>query len=229
MEPGYDVPASVGMAEADVQTPALIIDLDAFDHNLKVMRGIAAASGLRLRVHSKTHKSADIALAQMSRGGAVGICCQKVSEAEAMVRAGLHTGLHTGLCDIMVSNQVRGAARVARLARLAGEADMSVCVDDVEGVAELSRACHNVGTQLTVLVEIEVGQKRCGVQPHDAARLAGAILAAPNLHFGGLQAYNGAAQHQTLETERAEMMGNVTAAVREALAALTAAGIHCPW
>jgi len=228
VEPGYDVPASVGMAEADVQTPALIVDLDAFEHNLKVMRGIAAASGLRLRVHSKTHKSADIALAQMSRGGAVGICCQKVSEAEAMVRAGLHTGLHKGLCDIMVSNQVRGAARVARLARLAGQADMSVCVDDVEGVAELSRACHSAGTQLTVLVEIEVGQKRCGVQPHAAARLAGAILAAPNLHFGGLQAYNGAAQHQTLETERAEMMGNVTAAVREALAALTTAGIHCP-
>lgn len=220
MEVGYDIPAEVGMAEGDVQTPALIIDLDAFDHNLQVMRGIVAASGLTLRAHAKTHKSVDVALAQIARGGASGICCQKVSEAEAMVRGGVR--------DVMVSNQVRGAAKVARLAHLAGLAKISVCVDDMDSIAELSTACHGVGTQLSVLVEIEVGQQRCGVLPHDAARLAAAIVAAPNLRFGGLQAYNGSAQHQVDESVRAAMMGNVTAAVREALAGLLGLGIDCP-
>ena len=208
------------MPEGEVQTPALIVDLDAFEHNLDAMRGIAEASGLRLRAHAKTHKSADIALAQMARGGAVGICCQKVSEAEALIRAGVG--------DVMVSNEVRDRAKLARLAALAGQARLSVCVDDAGGIADLDRACRAAGTRIDVFVEIEVGQGRCGVPAHEAARLAALVVSADTLRFAGLQAYNGSAQHQDSDSARAALMGNVTAAVREARAALAAAGIDCP-
>ena len=220
MEVGFDVPAEIGMAEREIQTPALIVDLDAFEANLDTMRRIAEASGLRLRAHAKTHKSADIALAQMARGGAVGICCQKVSEADALIRG--------GVTDVMVTNEVRDRAKLARLAALAGRATLAVCADDAAGIADLDRACRAAGTMLDVFVEIEVGQGRCGVAPHEAARLAALVVASPVLRFGGLQAYNGSAQHQEDEAARRVLMAAVTASVSEALAALDAAGIDCP-
>src|SRR5690242_5685635 len=93
---GYDVPAAIGDTLDDVQTPALIIDLDAFERNVARMKTYAGTAGIRLRPHAKTHKSADIALYQMQSGGAIGICCQKVSEAEALVRG--------GVTDVLVVN-----------------------------------------------------------------------------------------------------------------------------
>ncbi|MDE3029707.1 MAG: alanine racemase, partial [Paracoccaceae bacterium] len=119
LEVGYDIPAAPGMTEAEVQTPALIVDLDALDRNIAKMQASANAMGVRLRVHGKMHKSADIALMQIA-AGACGICCQKVAEAEAFARAGVK--------DILVSNEVRDAAKIDRLARLPKLARAIVCV-----------------------------------------------------------------------------------------------------
>ena len=174
-------PAAPATALAQIDTPALLIDLDAFERNLKRMAEFAADAGIRLRPHAKTHKSPIIAAKQVSLG-AVGICCQKVSEAEVMVDGGIG--------DILLSNEIAGPRKLERLARLARRAKLSVCVDDAEGVAELEAAARQAAMRLDVLVEIDVGGRRCGMAPGAAAaQLARQIAQSSHLNFAGLQAY----------------------------------------
>lgn len=217
---GYDTPARPGMRLAEVATPALIVDLDIFERNIARMRAFLDQTGLRLRAHAKTHKSVDIARIQMASGGACGICCQKVSEAEAFVRG--------GITDILVSNEVRGGWRADRLARLAGRARIGVCVDDAASVAELSAAAQRHGTTLGVLVEIDCGARRCGVAPGQAAvALALAVEAAPGLRFDGLQAYQGSLQHIADPEARRAAATQAAAATSATVAALAEAGLAC--
>jgi D-serine deaminase-like pyridoxal phosphate-dependent protein len=173
-----------------------------------------------LRPHAKAHKTPAIAQAQVARG-AVGICCQKVSEALPFLQA--------GIADIHISNQVAGAPMAALLAQMARHGRFSVCVDHPQQVADLGAAVAAAGSTLAVLVEIDIGQGRCGVAGADAVRrLIDAIAAQPGLRFGGLQAYHGGAQHVRDRTERdavARSAGDRAAAV---VAALQAAGIACP-
>lgn len=218
-EVGYDIPAAPGMNEADIQTPCLVVDLEALDRNIKRMQRYANEMGVRLRVHGKMHKSADIAELQIGEG-ACGICCQKVSEAEAFARAGVK--------DILVSNQVRDPAKIDRLARLPNLARTIVCVDDIDNVADLSEAAKRHGTTLEVLVEIDVGAGRCGVaygQP--VVDLAQAVIDAPNLEFSGIQAYQGAAQHIHDFEERKGKIDTAIDQVRQSVEMLQAKGIDC--
>jgi D-serine deaminase-like pyridoxal phosphate-dependent protein len=206
------------MALAQVDTPALVIDLDAFERNLQRMADFAAKSGLRLRAHAKTHKSPVIAARQVALG-AVGVCCQKVSEAEAMVEGGIG--------DVLVSNEVAGAAKLDRLAALARRATVSVCVDDPAGVAELEAAAERAGARIDVLVEIDVGGRRCGAEPGEpAARIAELVARAPQLHFAGLQAYHGSAQHVRDAGERQALIAGAAELVRETQRALAALGLE---
>ena len=123
LEVGYDIPAAPGMDEKDIQTPCLILDLDALERNIRKMGDYAKAHGMRHRSHGKMHKSVDVQKLQESLGGAAGVCCQKVSEAEVFARGGIR--------DILVSNEVRDAAKIDRLARLPKYgARIIVCVDD---------------------------------------------------------------------------------------------------
>ena len=143
-------PAAIGMPLAEVDTPALIVDLDAFEANLRRLADALPKDGrIKLRPHAKTHKSPDIALQQM-RHGAVGVCCQKVSEAEILVRGGVP--------DVLVSNQIVGPTKLRRLAALAREARIGVCVDDAGNVADLDAAAAEAGVRLRLLVEINVGE-----------------------------------------------------------------------
>jgi 3-hydroxy-D-aspartate aldolase len=187
-------PAANGMRLDDVDTPALLVDLDAFERNLTTMREATRGSGARLRPHAKSHKTPEIARRQIAMG-AVGICCQKVSEAECFVDAGVR--------DVLIANEVIGAQKVKRVAQLARRARVAVCVDDPQGVAELSGAADAAGVVIDVLVELDVGANRCGVAPGDlAVQLARAVKGAPYLRFAGLQAYHGAAQHVRSAHER---------------------------
>jgi 3-hydroxy-D-aspartate aldolase len=180
-------PADIGMPLTDVDTPALLIDVNAFELNLRRMGDAVRQIGSTLRPHAKTHKSPLIAYKQIALG-AVGVCCQKVSEAEAMA--------HGGIRDILISNQIVGRAKIARLAALAREVRLSVCVDDADNVRALSMAACDHGATIDVLVEIDVGANRCGVSPGTAALdLARIAASAPGLVFAGLQAYHGPAQH----------------------------------
>ncbi|WP_102957660.1 DSD1 family PLP-dependent enzyme [Mangrovicella endophytica] len=220
LEVGYDVPAATGARLEEIQTPALLIDLDAFERNLERMRRAAEAMGVRLRPHAKTHKSADIARLQIERGGACGISCQKVSEAEALVRGGIR--------DVLVANEVRDPVKLDRLARLALQARIIVCVDDAGALPDLSRAALQHGSTIEVLVEIDCGAGRCGTQPGEPARdLALRVAATPGLVFAGLQAYHGPAQHIVDPAERAAAIAGAVTLTERTVALLGEAGLSC--
>ncbi len=208
------------MREDEVDTPALLIDLDAFVANLDAMAGLLAPTGVKLRAHAKTHKSPVIAHLQMARG-AVGQCVQKIAEAEALAWGGVP--------DILVSNEVVGAAKLARLAALAGIARVAICADDAAQVRAIESAAAEAGTRLRVLVEIDVGAGRCGVTPGpDAVALAKTIAASRHLIFGGLQAYHGSAQHRRTPAERQALIASAVEGTRRTVEQLRQQGLDCP-
>jgi D-serine deaminase-like pyridoxal phosphate-dependent protein len=212
-------PAEIGMPLSEVDTPTLILDLDAFERNLDLMAASLAGCPIRLRPHAKSHKCPEIALRQMKRG-AVGVCCQKVSEAAAMVEGGVP--------DVLIANEVVGAPKLRWLAALSKRARIGVCADDPGNVAALDEAARAGGVRLDVLVEVNVGANRCGVEPGEpAVALAKAIANSKNLRFAGLQAYQGAAQHLRRVEERRSAIEKACASVRRTTELLGQAGIAC--
>lgn len=220
-EVGFDIPAKPGMDEADIQTPCLVLDLDALDRNIKKMGDLCREMGVRHRAHGKMHKSVDVAKLQAKLGGSVGVCCQKVSEAEVFVRGGIK--------DVMVSNQVRDLVKIDRLARMPKlGARVLVCVDDPENVADLAAAAEKHGTTLECLVEIDVGAGRCGVTTsQDVVHIAKLIDSADGLKFAGIQAYQGAMQHMDLYADREAKIDIAVDMVRDAINALKSQGLEC--
>ena len=247
------IPAAPGMPEDEIETPALVLDLDVFEGNLDRMARLLEPTGTRLRAHAKTHKSPVIAHLQIARG-AVGQCVQKVGEAEILAWGGVP--------DILVSNEVVGSARSVGLfeglkpflddaqasglpadkvlylctgsqgeprAALSRIARMAICADDPKQVADLAAAAQVASTRLTVLVEIDVGAGRCGVNPgHDAVDLAQSIAASPHLRFGGLQAYHGSAQHLRRPEQREAAIAGASEACRRTVEQLRQQGLDCP-
>jgi D-serine deaminase-like pyridoxal phosphate-dependent protein len=212
-------PADIGMSLDQVDTPALLVDLDAFEANLRRMAEGAAAAGVALRPHAKTHKCPVIARRQMA-AGAVGVCCQKVGEAEALV--------HGGVGNVLVSNEIVDPRKLARLAALAREAWVGVCVDDADNVDAVSAAACALRVTLPVLVEVNVGANRCGVAPGEAAlQLAQLVAGAPGLRFAGLQAYHGGAQHLRDWAKRKEAIDRAVKAVKQTVALLAERGLAC--
>jgi 3-hydroxy-D-aspartate aldolase len=213
------LPAEIGMPLAEVDTPCLILDLDAFERNLDRLSASLAGRMVKLRPHAKSHKCPEIALRQIARG-AIGVCCQKVSEAEALIDGGVN--------DVLIANEVVGAAKLRRLTALAQRARVAVCADDAGNVAALDAAARAAGMRLDVLVEINVGANRCGVEPGaPALALAQAIAACKNLRFAGLQAYHGSAQHLRKVEERRAAIESAVAKVKVTTALLQQAGIAC--
>ena len=212
-------PARIGDPLGAVETPALVVDLDAFDRNLGKMARFAEEAGIGLRPHAKMHRSAEVARRQMA-AGAVGLSAQTVGEAEALVRGGIG--------DVLVTNEVVSPAKLARLAALAREVRIGLCFDSADAVTAASDAARHAGTVLAGLVEIEVGMGRCGAAPGSAARdLARRIADAPGLRFAGLQAYHGRAQHLHEPADRERAIAGAVEAVRATLACLHADGLAC--
>ena len=213
-------PAQPGMRLEEVDTPALVIELDAFEANLDRMAAALEGTGVQLRAHAKTHKSPVIAHLQIARG-AVGQCVQKVAEAEILAWGGVP--------DIIVTNQVVGAAKLARLAALARITRIAVCADDPRQVAAIEAAAEHAGVRLPVLVEIDVGMGRCGVTAGpDAVALAGRIAASRHLEFRGLQAYHGSAQHMRGPGERRVAVQAAADSARRTVEQLRQQGLDCP-
>jgi len=213
-------PAVPGMTEDVIDTPALVIDLDAFEFNLDRMPALLEPTGVKLRAHAKTHKSPVIAKLQMARG-AVGNCVQKVAEAEVLAWGGVP--------DILVSNEVVGAVKLARLSALSRIAKIAVCADDAGQVAAIEAAAQDAGIRMTVLVEIDAGASRCGVAPGpEAVALASRIASSRHLIFGGLQAYQGSAQHKRTLAERRGLIGGAVDAARRTVEQLRQRGLDCP-
>lgn len=213
-------PAEIGMALDEVDTPALVIELDAFERNLKRLPEAVAGRAVRLRPHAKTHKCPVIALQQIALG-AVGVCCQKVGEAEAMVLGGVP--------DVLVSNEIVGTTKLRRLASLARRARIAVCVDDPAHIQALDAVTRELDVDLTVLVEVNMGGDRCGVEPGEPVlRLAELVGRAGRLRFGGLQAYHGSAQHLRTLAERRAAINQAIERAGRTRTLLETNGVACP-
>jgi D-serine deaminase-like pyridoxal phosphate-dependent protein len=203
----------------DVDTPSLILDLDAFERNIAKMANFAANAGVRLRPHAKTHKCPAVALRQIA-AGAVGQCVQKVGEAEALVAGGVR--------DVLISNEIVGESKLRRIAEIAKTATVALCFDDADQVDIAARIFAQEGVTVGGLVEIEVGMGRCGIDPGvPAGDLAKRIADAKGLQFKGLQAYSGVAQHMLHYSARRTAIDRAEASVRETLAALERVGLTC--
>ena len=215
----------IGQGEAAIDTPALVIDLDAMERNLARMADFCRAKGLRLRPHAKMHKSAELARLQMAHG-AVGVCVQKTDEALALA--------HAGVSNIYISNEVVARPKLARLTRAVHTmaTRFGIAVDSALGIVRLAEALQQAGVTsseaIDVFVEINIGHGRCGVAPAQAFALVQQVMAQPGLRFAGLQAYHGSAQHRRTVTERDTALAASEAAVRETLAILKTAGIAVP-
>ena len=201
-----------------IDTPALVVDLDAMERNIAGMAAFAQKHGVRLRPHAKTHKSAAIAKLQIA-AGAAGVCVQKVSEAEALAAG--------GVADIFISNEIVDARKLARVAALAARIRLAIAVDSGLGVDRLAEALRAAGSSADVFVEIDVGQGRCGVAATAAGALAHQVVS-HGLRFAGLQAYHGRAQHLRSAAEREAATRHAVTLARSAQAGITSAGIACP-
>lgn len=218
MQPTTSPPVSeslaqlVGRGVGEIDTPALVIDLDAMKRNIARMAEFANKHDIRWRPHAKMHKSAQLAR-MLLEAGAHGVCVQKTAEAEAMAAGGVR--------DIYISNEVVALRKLARVAQLAHRLDaeqgrLAIAVDSVEGIRRLAQAMQDMRVErrsdatIDVFVEIDVGQGRCGVEPGPVAVvLAREIKEHPALRFAGLQAYHGRAQHVRSAKERREIISVV--------------------
>ena len=172
-----------GISFDEIDTPALLLDLETFQRNVDRMAHFFADKPSSLRPHAKTHKCPQVALRQLA-AGAIGITCAKVGEAAVMVAA--------GITDLLIANEVVGPTKIGRLTDLASTASLIVAVDDPDNVVALSRACTAKGTSLRVLVDVDIGMRRCGVLPGEPAlAMARQIAKAPGLEFAGIMAYEG--------------------------------------
>jgi 3-hydroxy-D-aspartate aldolase len=213
-------PAEIGMPLDEVDTPALIIDLDAFERNLARLAQRISGSAVRLRPHAKTHKCPVIALQQVARG-AVGVCVQKVGEAEAMVYGGVQ--------DVLVTNEIVGRQKLRRLMALAPIARVGVCADDAGQVEALDAAAGEAGVTMPVYVEVNMGGNRCGVEPGEPALdLARHVADKAHLRFAGLQAYHGSAQHLRGWDERRAAIAQAADKAGHTRDLLERRGIACP-
>ncbi|MQC17813.1 MAG: DSD1 family PLP-dependent enzyme [Chloroflexi bacterium] len=206
----------IGQPVSALDTPALWVDLDALEHNIATMARITREQGVDWRPHVKASKAPELAK-RLIAGGAVGITCAKVGEAEVMVDG--------GVTNILIANEIVGPLKIARLVSLAARATLCVAVDDERNLREISAAAARAGVDLDVLVDINVGANRCGVTPERAPELAQLALDLPGVHLRGLMGYEGHVMGMQPEDKEAES-ARAADILQEAIANLRAAGIE---
>lgn len=205
------------MKISGLSTPALVLDVNILKANAEAMDKILEGSSLKLRPHYKSHKCAALAKWQM-KNGAIGMTCAKVSEAEDLCDAGVE--------DILIANQVVDPAKVRKVAELAKNCRLTICVDNEENIDALSAAARSCGATVYCLVEYDIGMQRCGVvEKEEALALAKHISAKENLVFDGIQAYAGHISHIEKAPVRKEMTAENYARLKELLAYLKEHGI----
>jgi 3-hydroxy-D-aspartate aldolase len=179
----------------ELDTPVLTIDTDALDRNIACMKEMTEAAGVSYRPHAKTHKSAAIARMQID-AGAVGVCCAKLGEAEVLASEGID--------NILITTPVVGESKIGRLLAARNMAQISVVADNEDNINMLGSMAQLGGVVLDVLIEVDIGQGRCGVPPGpEAARLARIVAGHQCLNFAGLQGYQGKIQMTVDPSERA--------------------------
>ncbi len=183
----------IGMHKMELDTPALLIDLDKMEANIQTMAAYFSTVNTMLRPHVKTHKTPIIAHKQIA-AGALGVTCAKLGEAEAVV--------HAGIRDVLIANQIVGAQKIARLINLAKHSEIMVAVDNAQNVQAISEAASAKGTNIRMLVEVNIGMDRCGVETGETTlELANLIYKSSNVEFAGLMGYEG---HTVAKPDKAE-------------------------
>lgn len=181
------------MNPSALDTPVLLVDLDQLERNIDKMAVLVREAGVKLRPHTKTHKTPEVARLQLDRG-ATGITVAKLGEAEVMAEA--------GCLDILIANEVIGEHKVERMARLSKKANLRSCVDSLEGAELLSRVAQRLGVRFTILLDVNTGLDRTGLSPTDAAKLGEQIADLPGLDLIGVFSYAGYKPGIPLESER---------------------------
>ncbi|HKB24294.1 MAG TPA: DSD1 family PLP-dependent enzyme [Methylomirabilota bacterium] len=206
------------MTRDEIPTPALLLDLDRFERNLATMAAHVRSAGKAIRPHAKTHKCPEIAKRQIA-AGARGVACAKLGEAEVMARAGVR--------GLLITTEVVTATGLGRLTRLVAEApDTMVVVDNAENVATLARAAADAGIVVSVLVDVDVGNRRTGIAPGEPAlALARAVVAQRSLRLRGLQGYAGQCAHVIGWEKRREASLAAMRPLMETRALLVRAGL----
>jgi D-serine deaminase-like pyridoxal phosphate-dependent protein len=205
------------MRVAEVDTPALLLDLDRAERNLDAMAARFAGTHVALRPHAKTHKSPQIARMQLDRG-AIGLCCATLGEAEFLAAG--------GIADLLITSELAGEAKIRRLLALAVRVRPLIVVDDPHVAAAISSAAVAQGLRVDTLVDVDVGQHRTGVAPGDpAVTLAKHVAAQPGLRLRGLQGYEGHLQHVEALAERRTAHAGAMAQLASTAAAFRAAGL----
>lgn len=187
----------VKMLVKNLDTPALIVDEKILQQNIEAMNKILKGTQLKLRPHYKSHKCAAFAKIQV-KNGAKGMTCAKLSEAADLVDCGIE--------DILIANQITDLKKIRRLASLAGDCRLTICVDNALNIKAISKAAKEAGTVIYCLVEYEIGMERCGVNTkEEVLNLAREIEKSDNLVFDGIQAYAGHVSHIVDEGERKKL------------------------
>ncbi|MBE5781476.1 MAG: DSD1 family PLP-dependent enzyme [Clostridiales bacterium] len=180
-----------------LETPALIVEEKILYKNIEAMKSLLMGTDLQLRPHFKTHKCAALAHLQI-KNGAKGMTCAKLSEAMDLCDSGIE--------DILIANQIVQPDKIVKLAKLAGDCRLTVCVDEEENIKALNRAAKFMGTTIHCLIEYDIGMQRCGViDQNEVLRLAEIIGSQSNLVFDGIQAYAGHISHIEDLEERKQM------------------------
>ena len=196
----------IGRALTELDTPTLLLDLAASDHNLTKMAAFFRDRPAKLRPHFKNHKCVTLAKRQLA-AGAVGMTCAKLGEAEVLVEHGFQ--------DILIANQIVGEPKIARLVRLAPQAKIGVAIDHLEQAIAISKAATAAGTVVQLLVEVDIGIERCGVAPGvPSLELAKRVCDLRGVRFAGLQAFEG---HLVNTLDRAERTRLARAGMQQAI------------
>lgn len=200
----------------DLDTPALLVDLDLVERNVADMAGRVARGGKRLRPHTKTHKTAQLARMQIG-AGAAGLTVAKLAEAEALLSAGFD--------DFFVANEIVGAQKVARLLALSRRARLRVGVDSVEAAAPIAAAAAHEGMTVPVLIEVDTGYGRAGARSaEEALALVRFVSGTAGLHLAGIFTYEGQVYRQPDAAERERVAQRAAQALRNLAAAMAAQG-----
>ena len=176
--------AAIGRRRNEIETPALLVDLDVARRNIAAMAGHMEKAGKRLRPHTKTHKAPQISRLQV-KAGAIGVSTATAWEAIVMIDAGID--------DVLVANEVVGPARIRALADAARGARVTVAVDSIPNLDDLSAAASAAGSTIGVLVEVDVGMNRGGIRSKEEALEVAR-------HATGLPGSSGAARWATRAT-----------------------------
>jgi D-serine deaminase-like pyridoxal phosphate-dependent protein len=204
---------------AEIQTPAIVVDIGAMERNIRRMADFFASGACRLRPHFKAHKTPEIARRQLAAGSCTGLTCATVSEAEVAAN----------VCqNVLIANEPVGPGKAARVAALAGRVDIIVAVDSLAGLHEVETAAIDAGSRIGVLVDVNVGQNRCGVAPGEGAvELAARVALARGVVFRGVMGYEGHLVSVPDRTEREARTRQAMANLVATASRIRASGLPC--